>query len=839
NSQSTGFTELDINPPPVPRKKRAIAPTQVVPEPVQTPSASDQVPELPSVPTLPTFAFVHRKRLFSREESLAFQRLQKEHFELKLQCQGIRRSRALLKKRTHETLKKKLAKAYVPKKIRVIRLPPPITLPNTMATTQQNPQGEPQASPLRENWRDLTPEQRNQVSSKKDKGVRMPSQFKGTSSSDWLGFLDDLEDVFIQLGITYDEVKIYQTIVCMSYNLREEVAALDSSRGHSWDDFVRDLKDGWAFDDQQGSEEALRRMIDEYRIMPLNVTEVRFKTFVRKFRLESKKLEKPPALLSNKTLVEHFLSALEDKFVEKIIDGLNQSKRLRMELERAEGVDEERRKQDPWTLEQVINQAEMIMQTNLGLAYSVSNSSSSRQVRTEVTGTSVVPIPKEVRQGILKTGSSTAQVKSEPDFEQHLASAVDKQEVQLREIREGLHKQQEGWKKYQESFDKKFLESFVELKKLVLTASPSDERSRGSSGGSSQSSQPQMKTGTPMIGNGARSFTQGKCYMCGGPGHTSNECQYQKDFLQKGWLRFDPGKGKYVCYDGSSLPFVEEGDKEVRWQKITRFAQERGWPGVNDGEDPTAALYATALEPVTSFMMAEEASNPNGLAEAHSRLDEIQEALEALLSASARERSSTTPEVPQVVIPAPPAYVRADRKAAREARENKEKPKKNIYVPPQKRTDERVVRFNTNPDERDELEDESSEDESLPDIPTEVWRDGPAQYKKSPPATSRPFDKVKSIERPTIPKEQAVSESNVVGPPRDITQTIMKGPRVHTSVKKDEPKSQMDELDEVPPSQVEEELATCLLREGVHVHTQDLLAVSPALRKIVLRKIKN
>ncbi|KAF9251458.1 hypothetical protein L218DRAFT_848276, partial [Marasmius fiardii PR-910] len=72
------------------------------------------------------------------------------------------------------------------------------------------------------------------------------------------------------------------------------------------------------------------------------------------------------------------------------------------------------------------------------------------------------------------------------------------------------------------------------------------------------------------------------CYMCGVPGHNSNECQHQKDFLQKGWLRFDPAKGKYVCCDGSSLPYVAEGDKEARWQKITRLAQERGWPGAKD-----------------------------------------------------------------------------------------------------------------------------------------------------------------------------------------------------------------------------------------------------------------
>ncbi|KAF9256281.1 hypothetical protein L218DRAFT_1007533 [Marasmius fiardii PR-910] len=270
------------------------------------PSMLAQVPKPFSVPTSSTFAFSHCKHLFSHEESFALQQLQKEHFELKLQCQGIRRSHALIKKRTHEAIKKKLAKAFVPKKIQVIHLPPQITLPNTMSTTNQNPQqGEPHASQLHENC-----------------------QFKGTSSSDWLEFLDDLEDIFIQFGITYEEVKIYKVIVCM--NLCEE-----------------DLKDGWVFDNQQGSEEELWRMIDEYQIMPLNMTEVRFKMFIWKFRLESKKLEKPLALLSNKTLVEHFLSAFEDKFVEKIINGLNQAKRLRMELDQAEGIDEECRKQDP------------------------------------------------------------------------------------------------------------------------------------------------------------------------------------------------------------------------------------------------------------------------------------------------------------------------------------------------------------------------------------------------------------------------------------------------------------------------------------------------------------
>ncbi|KAF9260292.1 hypothetical protein L218DRAFT_1002922 [Marasmius fiardii PR-910] len=470
-----------------------------------------------------------------------------------------------------------------------------------MSMTNQNPQGEPHDSQLHKNWHELTTEQHNQISSKKDKGVRVPSQFKGTSSSDWLGFLDDLEDIFIQFGITYDKVKIYQVIICMSYNLHEEVAALDSSRGHSWDDFVKDLKEGWVFDNQQGSEEELRKMIDEYQIMPFNVTEVHFKTFIQKFCLESKKLEKPLALLSNKTLVEHFLSALEDRFMEKIIDGLNQAKRLRMELDQAKGVDKKCWKQDPWTLDQVINQAEMIMQTNLGLAYLVTSLLLSQQVCTEA----AVPVPREVCQGVLKMGSSSTQVKSDPDFEQHLASTVDKQEAQLREIQEGLQKQQEGFKKYQESFDKRFMESFVELKKLVLTASLSEERSQGYSGGSSQSSQPQIKTGTPMIGNSSRTFALGKCYMCGVPSHNSNECQHQKDFLQKGWLRFDPAKGKYVCCDGSSLLYVVEGYKEARWQKITCLAQERGWPGMNDGEDPTAALYATADELVTSFLMAE------------------------------------------------------------------------------------------------------------------------------------------------------------------------------------------------------------------------------------------
>ncbi|KAF9258408.1 hypothetical protein L218DRAFT_1005059 [Marasmius fiardii PR-910] len=205
---------------------------------------------------------------------------------------------------------------------------------------------------------------------------------------------------------------------------------------------------------------------------------------------------------------------------------------------------------------------------------------------------------------------------------------------------------------------------------------------------------------------------------------------------------------------------------------------------------------------------------------------------------SLSRRGSTTPEVPQVIIPVPPAYVRADRKAVHELREKLEKPKKSIYVPPQKRSEDRVVQFNIE-DENEELEDKSSEDKSLLDIPQEARKEGAARYMKSPPVSSRPFDKVKAIERPNIPKEQAVSRSDVVGPPREITKTVMKAPKVHPSPWENELKPQNEQEEEIPTAQVEEELATHLLRQGTHVRTQDLLAVSPSLRKIILRKIKN
>ncbi|KAL0072594.1 hypothetical protein AAF712_000357 [Marasmius tenuissimus] len=250
-----------------------------------------------------------------------------------------------------------------------------------------------------------------------------------------------------------DEAKIFCAISSMSYSLRKEVETLKSSRGRSWEEFKKEIESAWAIDAKYGSHEALRRVIDEFATMSLQVSESRFNAFVRRFRMEAAKLQKPPALLSNKTLVDMFLKAFDYMAMKDHWGG--------------DAEESERRKQDPYTLEEVIGEAEMIMKSGSGYAY-MQTSSESKMKR----DAAEVPVPREVRQGTLRThGKSEPAKKTELDDDtMKVLAKVDTYDTKLKTFQSDMEQFQTRVIENLQKCEKTLDNDLVELRKLIMTS---------------------------------------------------------------------------------------------------------------------------------------------------------------------------------------------------------------------------------------------------------------------------------------------------------------------------------------------------------------------------------
>ncbi|KAK1229006.1 hypothetical protein PQX77_007950, partial [Marasmius sp. AFHP31] len=477
----------------------------------------------------------------------------------------IRRAKGVSKQDLEQRRKKALAKyKHRKRKVYIVQSNPP---PIEEMTEPEH---------MRESWRDLTKEQTDQVASEKGRSHKFPEGFQGSSEDEWLCFFDDIEATFLAKGITMDEAKIFCAIRSMCYALRKEVETLEASKGRSWADFKRAIEKGWAVNAEYGSQEALRRVVEEFAPMSLQVSEVRFNAFVRRFQIEANKLLKPPALLSNKTLVDTFLKTFDAFAMKAILDGLQMMAQLRAQQGVLAEDELDRRKQDPYKLEEVISQAELV----------------EHLLREEERKLQNRWYHAKFRQGTLKIASPSQNAAStsppEDDIIGKVMATVDLQAVQLKGIKSEMEQYQVRMKENFDRSERVLEEKMIDIRKLIMNPGPR-ETGKVASYSEGYSKPASTKTGTPMIAKGPPT-----CWMCDAPGHTTINCDVQKDFFKKGWLKKD-ASGKIWLYDNTGLPFVRPGDTKKRYELIIERAMENRWPNAFE-EDPTASMYASAEE---------------------------------------------------------------------------------------------------------------------------------------------------------------------------------------------------------------------------------------------------
>ncbi|KAF9257395.1 hypothetical protein L218DRAFT_1006199 [Marasmius fiardii PR-910] len=260
----------------------------------------------------------------------------------------------------------------------------------------------------------------------------------------------------------------------------------------------------------------------------------------------------------------------------------------------------ERRRQDPWLLEEVMEQAEVMVKSGIGGIYtygrrqpsSSSESGSKQRVRFEEPSRDLIPLISSAASTseAAKIRAESPNIKFEDEETMMVKSTIDSHDTQIR----GLQASMAQYNSRLEQTKQKMANSFAEVKAMIIQSRARPAPSSGPSQSFAQSAGPRPSNSLSRMGSAPPARTGGICYMCNGQGHISTECD---------WIKIDPKSGRWVLKDGTPMPYQKEGDPDPRYSKIERIAREANWDGPSEagGSDPSSVMYLTEEPPTESF----------------------------------------------------------------------------------------------------------------------------------------------------------------------------------------------------------------------------------------------
>jgi hypothetical protein len=369
-------------------------------------------------------------------------------------------------------------------------------------------------------------------------GTRDAPKFSSNRPEELRRFLRMMEDLWKDVGIVDNEEKKTSLGKYADQESEEEWTALESfGKGRSWDDFKTELLENYpeAAEAERGTPYRLRKLCRVTTDIQLGDLVTLFK-FRRAFMAEAKKLSQPPAVMSNRELVEMFLSCLSGTMASAVLQYLGTSardKQLRGKQTEDEPTKNARRPEDRYDLEEVTKAAVEVSEGSQGM-FALLN---------KTTRNPGVERPNGER-GVLM-------------FNQPLG--VNKEWVQKLEEIAGVQAQDRDKVNLTE---KKMDERFNSLETMIKTLLAKDQ------GESHQ----ERSTGRPEMVNRAyentgnmsnqqtyapkqwgKSMDNERCFYCGKMGHFQADCEELKSQVRSGQLKVNQ-EGRLRLRDGSHIP---------------------------------------------------------------------------------------------------------------------------------------------------------------------------------------------------------------------------------------------------------------------------------------------
>jgi hypothetical protein len=450
--------------------------------------------------------------------------------------------------------------------------------------------GQPQT---KSSWLEIS--DRAQQELKKDNLKRMLGTFDQDSPENLKQFLKQIEQYGKMKGWQEDESYIMLAVSQMSADTQDTlVEKLESAKGYDWEAFKTEMLDEFPEirDDNIGSLSKLNRIQKKFQYISQN--DLGFlRGYHREFTLEVNKLIDPKkTVLSNAEAVKKYLGALATKFSKSI------KQRLQDELYNDPEWSKDRRRDDPYPLDQVMETAIKMSERSVG--------------------DDIYDSDGEEKGGFVSKGKKPARPSEE--------SSTPRQRFIL--DREPIKKEQDPWERKISTsldlYDVKFKEmaqhlgksnnNMEALIKVIHDMNRRPPQPPPQDYGGYNRPPPRMDSRPTSSYNNNNSSggldDKSPCILCHKPGHFQRDCPEGKEMMDKGWIKMIPGTNRVVMRDDSKIPWATFGSGPTRADHVRRIAKEKGWPGT---DAPANNFYFDVEEEPTeiveSYLMAPESSS--------------------------------------------------------------------------------------------------------------------------------------------------------------------------------------------------------------------------------------
>ena len=365
-------------------------------------------------------------------------------------------------------------------------------------------------------------------------GNRDAPKFSASKPKELRRFIRQLEDLWKEAGIEDDESKKESLGKYADQESEEEWKALDTyAKGHTWDDFKKEILENYpeASAAERGTPARIRQIVRDAEGIEMGDT-TKLYAYRRAFLSEANKLKKPPAVMSNRELVELFMGGLSLTLGQAVLQYLGGTKgSRRREKEKEKDSEAERRPEDRYDLEEVCRAAGEVSENAQGmLSYRWSSPTGSQGNRR---GSSLVQ-------------SSSAVGGESADFSNKLERLEESQALEKDRL-DAVNKQ------WGARFDG--LENMI--KSLFTQSQEKPSSTFVQSVGQGSGGHTHLEN-VPARGNKSSSMTEITCFGCGALGHFQNGCEKVKGLVQSGAIIYNR-EGKVCLPDGSRVPNVPPG----------------------------------------------------------------------------------------------------------------------------------------------------------------------------------------------------------------------------------------------------------------------------------------
>ena len=378
-------------------------------------------------------------------------------------------------------------------------------------------------------------------------GTRDAPRFQSRRPEELRRFLRQMEDLWRDAEITDPRIKKQSLGKYADYESEEEWSAFRTYNDpHSWEDFKKELYDNYpeAAEAERGTPQRIREVCKDQNELELGDMQGLY-AFRRKFMAEAKKLLVPPAVMSNRELVELFIGKMSRQMGHLVLQHLaSRAENDLIKQEKKEGVPKEevpppkpviRRPEDRYDLEKVYEAAVAVSENHQGIFRALDKNEKRDASRGREVMAFMQPIPSETQ----NLAQKLEEIEGNQALEKDKLVNVNKiMEAKLGEL---------------ESMMKSMLSMTQKPEPPTTYQHP-----HASSSGNNYERASEKMLGKPGSMPRWGRPVDDKCFYCGVPGHYVPDCCELKTEISLGNLKIAPD-GKLRLRDGNRVPMGPMG----------------------------------------------------------------------------------------------------------------------------------------------------------------------------------------------------------------------------------------------------------------------------------------